>query len=158
MAAKSSKTARRKPPRRKPARRASRRPKRREPQTLRLRGVTASLVVADLRRSIAYYTDGLGFVIAEQWDDGGVVQGVTLKAGSARLMLGQDDFKKGRDRDKGVGHRLWFETAQDIDKLAERARAFGIRLDSGPADMSWGARTFALTDPDGFKLTFTRDL
>ena len=54
--------------------------------------------------------------------------GVMLKAGTCRIGLGQDDWKKGRDRQKGDGFRLWCKTAQDIDALADRIRKSGGRL------------------------------
>lgn len=143
---------------RRPKRPAPRRAKRQEPQTLRLRRITPSFVVADLSKSLTFYCDMLGFVISERWEEGGVLQGVTLKAGSGLLMLGQEDFKKGRDRQKGIGHRLWLETVQNLDALAARVKALGTRLDYEPADMPWGARAFALSDPDGFRLTITQEL
>ena len=46
-------------------------------------------------------------------------------------------------------------TTQDIEELAARVQTAGITLDSGPEDMPWG-RSFASTDPDGFKLTIAR--
>jgi uncharacterized glyoxalase superfamily protein PhnB len=58
---------------------------------------------------------------------------------------------------KGIGLRLWFYTAQDLDALAARAEASGIVLDQEPVDMPWGARVFMLTDPDGFKISFTKE-
>jgi len=136
---------------------ASRRPKRHEPQSLRLRHITPGITVNDLDRSIAFYTEGLGFVIKDKWEEEGKLAGVELWAGAAQLVLTQDDFKKGRDRVKGVGIRLWFYTAQDLDGLAARAKASGIVLDQEPADMPWGARVFMLTDPDGFKISFTKE-
>ena len=77
-----------------------------------------------------------------------------LVAGSCRLGLSQDDFAKGRDRQKGVGFRIWAETAQDLDALARRTRDHGIEHGDVSTE-SWGARTLSLVDPDGFKLTFT---
>ncbi len=135
---------------------AARRPKRHEPESLRLRQITPGLTVNDLTRSIGFYTEGLGFVIQDRWEEDGKLAGVGLKAGSAELVLTQDDFKKGRDRVKGVGQRLWFYTTQDLDDLATRAKASGIVLDQEPSDMPWGARIFMLTDPDGFKLSFSK--
>ena len=86
---------------------AVRRPKRHEPQSLRLRHITPGITVNDLARSIAFYTEGLGFIIVDRWEEEGKLAGVELKAGTAQLVLTQDDFKKGRDRVKGVGIRLW---------------------------------------------------
>jgi predicted enzyme related to lactoylglutathione lyase len=42
--------------------------------------------------------------------------------------------------------------SEDIDAIASRIKASGGTLDSEPVDASWGARYFALTDPDGYKL------
>jgi len=136
---------------------AARRPKRREPQSLRLRHITPGITVNDLARSLTFYTEGLGFIVQERWEEEGKLAGVELHAGGAHLVLTQDDFKKCRDRVKGIGVRLWFYTAQDIDGLAARAKASGIVLDQEPADMPWGARIFMLTDPDGFKISFTKE-
>jgi uncharacterized glyoxalase superfamily protein PhnB len=72
-------------------------------------------------------------------------------------MLNQDDFKKGKDRTKGLGTRIWCHTAQDLDKLATEIKARGGALDQEPQDMPWGQRVFMITDPDGFKLTFVQD-
>ena len=136
---------------------AARRPKRREPQSLRLRHITPGITVNDLARSLAFYTEGLGFIVQERWEEEGKLAGVELHAGGAHLVLTQDDFKKGHDRVKGIGLRLWFYTAQDLDALAARAKASGIALDQEPSDMPWGARIFMLTDPDGFKISFSKE-
>src|SRR2546426_4085763 len=48
----------------------------------------------------SWYRDVLGFVVGERWEDGGKVRGIQMKAGACDVMLGQDDFAKGRDRKK----------------------------------------------------------
>ena len=129
---------------------------RRQPETLRLRDVSPSFTVSDLQRSMAFYRDVLGFVIGDEWRSNGTLQGCEMRAGSVLFMLSQDDFAKGRDRQKGVGHRLFVSTAQDIDRLAAEIKARGGTLDQEPADMEWGQRVFMITDPDGFKLTISQ--
>jgi uncharacterized glyoxalase superfamily protein PhnB len=119
---------------------------------LQLKELSPGLTVNDLQKSISFF-EGLGFVVDERWEDNGVLQGVSLRAGDARINLMQDDWKKGRDRQKGVGMRLFLSTTQDIDQIAKRARAAGIALDSEPQDTEWGGRAFELTEPTGFKLT-----
>jgi catechol 2,3-dioxygenase-like lactoylglutathione lyase family enzyme len=128
---------------------------RRDPETLRLRGISPGLTVANLQKSVAWYRDVLGFFVGEEWKRDGVVTGVELLAGTAAVFLGQDDWAKGRDRKKGEGFRLHFTTGQDVDKIAARAKAAGGVLESEPADMPWGTRAFAIVDPDGFKLTIS---
>jgi len=125
-----------------------------QPESLRLRSFTPSLTVDDVERSRRFYVDGLGFTVHEEWQEEGKVLGLMLVAGSCHVGLSQDDWSKGRDRKKGVGFRLWAETAQDLDTLAERLRHHGIDPD-GPKEEPWGARTLTVTDPDGYKLTFT---
>lgn len=145
-------TARKKAPK-KAARRAPRRTSRRQPESLRLSDLSVSITVNDLARSREWYCDILGFHKREEWVREGKVVGMELVAGRCSMMIGQDDFAKGRDRMKGIGSRFYLETGQDIDALAAHIKAKGVRLDSEPADQPWGARTFSLTDPDGFKFT-----
>lgn len=127
-----------------------------QPETLRLRDVSPSFTATDLQRSIAFYRDVLGFVVTDEWREDGVLQGCEMRAGTVLFMLSQDDFAKGRDRQKGIGSRLHCSTAQDIDRLAAEIKARGGSLDQEPADMPWGQRVFMITDPDGFKLTIAQ--
>jgi lactoylglutathione lyase len=137
---------------------APRRPKRHKPETLRLRGVAPSFTVDDVQKSLAFYRDVLGFTVDQRWEEGGTLQGVELKAGTVVFMIGQDDWKKGRDREKGVGFRLYCRTAQDVDALADRIKAAGGRLLHEPRDEPWGSRAFTVEDPDGFKITISREI
>jgi uncharacterized glyoxalase superfamily protein PhnB len=121
-------------------------------QTLQVKALSTSLTVDDIQKSIRFF-EGLGFVKGETWDEGGKVVGAMLKAGDAELGVMQDDWKKGRDRQKGVGFRLFIQTTQDVDQIAARAKAAGITLDSEPRDTEWGSRAFEVTEPTGFKIT-----
>ena len=67
--------------------------------------------------------------------------------------MSQDDGKKGRDRIKGVGVRIYIEANDDIDQVAKRAKASGITLQAEPHDTEWGTRAFEVTEPSGFLLT-----
>jgi uncharacterized glyoxalase superfamily protein PhnB len=121
--------------------------------TLQARSLVISLTVSDLKKSTRLYTEGLGFSLQEEYKMEGKVMGVMLASGDAHLMLGQDDFAKGRDRSKGAGMRLYLETEQDLQALARQARAAGLTVEGDPAPLGWGPIGFSLTDPDGFKVT-----
>jgi uncharacterized glyoxalase superfamily protein PhnB len=127
---------------------------RRKPESLRLRSAGPSFTVDDLDKSLAYYRDVLGFTAGETWEEDGKVLGVELVAGSVTFWLGQDDWKKGRDRVKGQGFRMYCSTTQDIDALAERVKAGGGMIVEEPRDQPWGGRSFAVRDHDGFVITF----
>jgi uncharacterized glyoxalase superfamily protein PhnB len=130
---------------------------RQQPESLRLRALAASLTVNDVNASIAWYRDVLRFTPGERWETDGTLRGVQMKAGSCDLMLAQDDFAKGRDRAKGEGIRLYISTAQDITAIADRITARGVKLDFGPREMPWGDYAFAITDPDGYKITVIQE-
>ena len=123
---------------------------------LSLKSVAPSFTVSDLQRSIAWYQDVLGCVVQDRWESDGKLMGVELAAGDVVVMLSQDDWKKGRDRVKGEGFRLFCDTGQDVDRLADRIKAHGGMLAEEPKDQEWGARTLAVVDPDGFKITIAR--
>jgi len=124
------------------------------PETLRLRSISAGLTVDDLERSLHFYTKGIGFFVQQRWEKDGKLAGVMLRAGTCELAIHQDDGALGRERKKGQGVRLWLETVQDLDALAERAESYGAEITDWPADKSWGVRSFSLDDPNGFHLTF----
>ena len=120
--------------------------------TLQARTLSIALTANDLDRSLRFYTDGLGFTVDQREEKDGKLQGVMLKAGDASIGLSQDDFAKGRNRVKGVGLSLYFETEQDIHMLARRAKDAGIKLDQEAGPLAWGPVGFSATDPDGFKI------
>src|SRR5262252_11205711 len=125
---------------------------------LTLRSASPSLTVNDLEKSLGWYRDVLGFGVEETWkNDDGKVMGVSLKAGDVSFMIGQDDWKKGRDRKKGEGFRIFCETRKSVDDIAKKIQSKGGTLDQGPTDQPWGARVISVTDPDGFKITIANE-
>lgn len=124
--------------------------------TLNAKSILAGLTVDDLAKSITFY-EALGFAVGQRWEQDGTLMSVMLKAGELELGLNQDDWKKGRNRQKGIGTRLNIETAQSIDEIAARVKAAGFALDMEPFDTQWKTRQFELTDPSGFKLTVSSE-
>jgi uncharacterized glyoxalase superfamily protein PhnB len=121
-------------------------------EAVRISAIVPTLTVDDLQKSITFY-EGLGFTVDERWEDKGTLLGVMMRAGDSRLGLNQDDWKKGRDRSKGIGVRLSLSTSQNVDEIAKRAKSAGITLKSEPHDSEWQSRAFEVVDPSGFLLT-----
>jgi uncharacterized glyoxalase superfamily protein PhnB len=117
--------------------------------------LSASLTVKDVRTSVTWYRDVLGFTVSQEHERGGVLRAVSMSAGTAAILLSQDDGAKGADRAKGEGISLMV-TTENVDDLAAQAKAHGATLDSEPADMG-GRRAFRLRDPDGFRLTIATE-
>ena len=118
-----------------------------------LMSVAPGFTANDAAKSVAWYCDVLGFTVKERWEHEGQFQGAQVASGDVVFNIGQDDWKMGRDRIKGQATRMYIMTGPEIDKYAADIKARGGQLDQEPAD-GWGMRTFAISDPDGFKLTF----
>jgi uncharacterized glyoxalase superfamily protein PhnB len=126
-------------------------------QALQITSIIPSFTVDDLQTSIAFY-EALGFTVGERWEDNGALLGVMLGAGETQIGLSQDDWKKGRDRKKGVGVRLFLATTRNVDEIAARAKSAGLKLESEPHDTEWKSRAFEITDPSGFLLTISSEM
>ena len=121
------------------------------PRPLLGESLQASLTVGDIRRSLDWYRNVLGFEVTQEFEREGRMFAVSLRAGTVRILLTQDDGSRGRDRIKGEGFSLQITTSQDIDTIANGAKRAGATLDTDPSD-AWGARFFRIRDPDGFRL------
>ena len=131
-----------------------------KPAAAKLKGlqlVTPGFTVNDAAATIKWYCDVLGFKVDERWEQEGTFLGGSVVHGKVTINIGQDDWKLGRDRKKGLGTRLYITTADDIDAYANAIKSRGGTLDHEPKD-EWGVRAFGLTDPDGYKITFMRPL
>jgi len=116
-----------------------------------------SFTVNDIDKSLAWYLDVLGFTMGDKWENGGKLMGAEISAGKTKFWIGQDDWKKGRDRVKGLGVRIYCTTTNDIDALAKRIKSKGGTLADEPRD-EWGMRHLTVDDPDGFKITISKRL
>jgi lactoylglutathione lyase len=125
------------------------------PDSLSATALGASLTVKDLRKSLAWYRDVVGFSVDREIERDGQLRAVALRAGSVRVLINQDDGAKGLDRAKGEGFSLMFTTTQSIDAIANGIKQRGGTLATEPADMPWGARVFRIVDPDGYKLVIS---
>lgn len=127
------------------------------PAELRGNLLSVSLTVNDLQKSLGWYCDVLGFTVDEQHERDGQLRAVSLKAGTVRILIGQDDGALGLNRIKGEGFSLQITTTQSVDEIAHRIKEHGGKLETEPTDMPWGARVFRLKDPDGFKLVISSE-
>ena len=80
-------------------------------EAVQISAIVPTLTVDDLQKSITFY-EALGFAIDERWEEKGTLLGVMLRAGKTQIGLNQDDWKKGRDRKKGIGVRLSISTTR----------------------------------------------
>ena len=113
-----------------------------------------AITVADLERSIAFYTDMLGCTVAGQLllDDGDF-KIVYLRSGDAVVELFAFRGSEARtrtdasDREGGFKHLAF--TTSDVDALAARLRAADVPFTLHPMDAKGNVRIAFFRDPDG---------
>ena len=127
-------------------------------EPLDTRAVFISLTAKDLLRSVAWYRDVLGFKVDSIRERDGKPAAAGVQSGAAKIFLNQDDGGRGWERVKGEGFAITFDTAQDVDAIADRIKATGWTLAMEPADMPWGVRMLRVVDPDGYRLGIWRPL
>ncbi|HYR32072.1 MAG TPA: VOC family protein [Gemmatimonadales bacterium] len=120
------------------------------------KSLQTSLTVKDLPTSVKWYVDVVGFKVDRKMERDGTLRGAAVSAGDVRIILNQDDGKKGWDRVKGLGFSLQITTAQSIDEIAQQITSRGGVLELEPQDMPWGARVCRVQDPDGYRWTISR--
>ena len=123
-----------------------------------------TLVVRDLEVSSKFYQETLGFKhIFTMPGLGGkpaLVHLRWLKYADLLTISGGDDQEIPEPR--GAGVSLSFQMLERfdgrVDVFAERAKAKGANIISGPLDQPWNVREMTILDPDGYRLVFTTPL
>ena len=118
--------------------------------------VFVSLNVGDIRRSVDWYTEAVGFraVCAAPAGPEGAVFMVHLRCERYQdilLFLGQPGPS---DPGRGVTINL-MAGAASVEALAERCRGAGTAVVEGPMERQWNVRELTVSDPDGYRLQFT---
>jgi lactoylglutathione lyase len=114
--------------------------------------------VSDIRASVRYYVDGLGFEMTKRWRPEGKLQWCWLECGGAALML-QEIRKQGHgawvpEGKLGEGVSICF-ICRDALAIYREVTSRGIEA-SRPfvSNAMWNTD---LTDPDGYRLAFESD-
>jgi uncharacterized glyoxalase superfamily protein PhnB len=98
----------------------------------------------DVRKSIAYYTEILGFEGSWEWDEDPSFGGVDW--GDVRIF-----FCK---RDQGSPGTWICINIEDLDTYYELIKSRGAKIISPPEDQPWFMREMLVGDPDGHFIRF----
>lgn len=124
--------------------------------TARVRLDYVILYVEDVERSVAFYRDVIG--VPHKLTGDGYAEFATenVKLGLfAREKL--SDLTGDASRPGGPTAEILF-LIDDVDAEAERLRAAGVRVLTGPVDRPWGHRTIHVADPDGTIIEFAHEI
>jgi catechol 2,3-dioxygenase-like lactoylglutathione lyase family enzyme/GNAT superfamily N-acetyltransferase len=99
---------------------------------------------SDITRSIAYYTEVLGFESKWEWDSPPTFGGVSKNSIEIFFCL------------NGQGSPgTWLSVfVDDVDAFYESAKAKGAKILCEPETMEWGIREMVVEDPDGHRIRF----
>jgi catechol 2,3-dioxygenase-like lactoylglutathione lyase family enzyme len=61
-------------------------------------------------------------------------------------------------QEPGQGVVLSFTWNRAVDELVEKVKAHGGRVVDGPVDRPWNAREVVLEDPNGYRMSFSRQI
>ena len=106
--------------------------------------------VLDIERSLAFYTQGLGFELTFYWEE--PVTYAVLKKGGVSLHLSLRDDQN----QQMVPTGLLYIFVYDVDKVYQRCVDQGIEIKNPPALQDYGMTDFDIADPDGHRITFGR--
>lgn len=120
------------------------------------------LLVCDLEASSSFYQETLGFKhIFTMPGPGGQPALVHLRWRKyADLLIALPRNGETLPEPRGAGVSLSFQMLDrfegSVDALAERAKARGANIASGPLDQPWNVRELTILDPDGYQLVVDR--
>jgi ribosomal protein S18 acetylase RimI-like enzyme len=102
------------------------------------------LYSADVRKSLRYYTEVLGFESKWEWDDPPTFGGVSKN--SVQIF-----FCKEGQGNPGTWLSIMIS---NVDELYERIKSHDGKVLSSPENMDWGLREMVVEDPDGHRIRF----
>jgi uncharacterized glyoxalase superfamily protein PhnB len=118
--------------------------------------LTPLLQVFDMRTSVAWYRDVLGFEVLQTHEPDGHFYWAMLQLGNARLMLNaayEDELRPPKPPStKHDDVTLYFACA-DVDAAYDHVLMKGVVV-SPPKVAYYGMKQLYVKDPDGFELCF----
>jgi uncharacterized glyoxalase superfamily protein PhnB len=113
--------------------------------------VVPFFMVEDIQRSLAFYVDGLGFEMTNQWINSGLLEWCWLQIGGAAIMLQQYRLDRKPAETQGQGICICFQCA-DALAFYHNAVAKGIAVKEPFVGNNMWVTNMA--DPDGYQLSF----
>jgi len=127
---------------------------------IEIRGMAPLLYVFDMRASLHFYRDKLGFeLVGTDNNPRGDFDWVLLRLHGTELML-QAQYDSGKhplvpdpSRTESHGDTELYFSCPDVDATHEFLRAQGVEAEK-PFVTHYGFKRFSLEDPDGYRLCF----
>ena len=114
------------------------------------------LAVRNVKDTIGFYKNSLGFNMGMAFPDAGNPQYVDLtKDGIVLMFIPAESIGIGSDEKLGTGVNLYMGIDSDIDYYYNELRDKNVRIVIEIKDEPFGIRDFTVEDIDGYQLTFS---
>ena len=115
------------------------------------------LAVRNMKETIEFYTNSLGFKMGMAFPDANNPEYVDLsKDGMVLMFIPAENHGISREEKFGVGVYLYMHIDGDIDEYYQELKKKGVKIAVDIKDEPYGVRGFTVEDIDGYKLAFNQ--
>ncbi len=119
--------------------------------------ISPTLAVRNMKQTIEFYKDSLGFKMGMAFPDADNPEYVDLsKDGMVLMFIPAENIDIGSDEKLGVGVNIYMQIDGDIDEYYNKLKDQNVKIAVDIKDEPYGIRDFTVEDIDGYKLTFNQ--
>jgi uncharacterized glyoxalase superfamily protein PhnB len=119
--------------------------------------ISPTLAVKDMKQTIEFYKNSLGFKVGMAFPDADNPEYVDLsKDGMVLMFIPAGNIGIGKAEKLGVGVNIYMQIDGDIDKYYNELKNKGVKIVVDIKDEPYGIRDFTVEDINGYKLTFNQ--
>ena len=119
--------------------------------------ISPTLAVRNMKETIEFYKNSLGFKIGMCFPDANNPEYVDLaKDGMVLMFIPAKNEGIGSKEKLGIGVNLYMQIDGDIDEYYDELKKKDIKIAVDIKDEPYGIRDFTVEDVDGYKLTFNQ--
>jgi len=119
--------------------------------------ISPTLAVKDMKQTIEFYKNSLGFKVGMAFPDADNPEYVDLsKDGMVLMFIPTKNVGIGSKQKLGIGVNLYMQINGDIDEYYSELKNKGVKIVVDIKDEPYGIRDFTVEDINGYKLTFNQ--
>ena len=119
--------------------------------------VSPTLAVRNMKQTIEFYRDSLGFKMGMTFPDAESPEYAALsKDGMVLMFIPAENIGINSEEKLGVGVNLYMQIDGDIDKYYNELKDKNVKIVVDIKDEPYGIRDFTIEDIDGYKITFNQ--
>jgi uncharacterized glyoxalase superfamily protein PhnB len=119
--------------------------------------ISPTLAVRNMKQTIQFYRDSLGFKVGMAFPDADNPEYVDLsKDGMVLMFIPAKNVGIGSKQKLGIGANLYMQIDGNIDEYYNELKNKGVKIVVDIKDEPYGIRDFTVEDINGYKLTFNQ--